>query len=34
MKTTLTLRGAAVDGTPTTPVPIPTDPGYGGGDGY
>jgi uncharacterized cupredoxin-like copper-binding protein len=35
MKTTLTLRGPVVGGTPTTPTPTPTppmDPGYG--DGY
>jgi hypothetical protein len=35
MKTTLTLRGPVVGGTPTTPTPTtPMDPGYGGGDGY
>jgi plastocyanin len=34
MKATLTLRGPAVGGTPTTPAPMPTDPGYDGGDGY
>lgn len=35
MKTTLTLRGPVAGGTPTTPAPMPTDPGYGdGGDGY
>ena len=35
MKTTLTLRGPFVGGTPTVPTPTtPMDPGYGGGDGY
>ena len=35
MKTTLTLRGPVVGGTPTTPTPTtPMDPGYGDGYGY
>jgi hypothetical protein len=29
MKTTLTLRGPVSGGAPTTPGPMPTDPGYG-----
>jgi hypothetical protein len=29
MKTTLRLRGPVSGGTPTTPGPMPTDPGYG-----